>query len=102
MYAVIESGGKQYRVQPGEQLRVEKITAEPGSQVTFAALLVADGENIRVGTPVVDGAKVQAEIVAEEKGPKLRIFKYRRRKGYRRKTGHRQVYTALKILDITA
>jgi large subunit ribosomal protein L21 len=102
MYAVIESGGKQYRVQPGERLRVEKIAAETGSQITFPALLVADGANVRVGAPVVQGAQVKAEIVAEEKGPKLRIYKYRRRKGYRRKTGHRQVYTALKILDITA
>lgn len=100
MYAVIESGGKQYRVQPGERLRVERIVAEPGSQVSFVPLLVADGGAVRVGTPTIAGAQVRAEIIGEEKGEKLRIYKYRRRKGYRRKTGHRQVYTALKIVDI--
>lgn len=102
MYAVIETGGKQYRVQPGERLLVEKLPAEAGAQVTFQPLLLADGANVRVGTPVVSGAQVTAEVVGEEKGEKLTIFKYRRRKGYRRKTGHRQVYTSLKIVDIKA
>src|SRR5438128_2613714 len=102
MYAVIEAGGKQYRVQPGDRLRVEKLGAEPGSQVSLPVLLVADGESIRVGQPTVAAASVTAEVIADEKGEKLTIFKYRRRKGYRRKTGHRQVYTALKIVDIKA
>ena len=100
MYAVIETGGKQYRVQPGEQIRVERLPAESGAQVTFPPLLVADGAAVRVGTPVVAGAQVTAEVIGEEKGEKLTIFKYRRRKGYRRKTGHRQVYTALRIIEI--
>mgnify|MGYP000914765075 CR=1 FL=1 len=100
MYAVIETGGKQYRVQPGEQIRVERLPAESGAQVTFPPLLVADGAAVRVGTPVVAGAQVTAEVIGEEKGEKLTIYKYRRRKGYRRKTGHRQVYTALRIVEI--
>jgi large subunit ribosomal protein L21 len=102
MYAVIETGGKQYRVQPGERLRVEKLVAEPGAKVSFPVLLFADGTKVQVGTPTVQGAQVNAEVISEEKGEKLRIFKYRRRKGYRRKTGHRQVYTALRIVDIQA
>ncbi len=105
MYAVIASGGKQYRVQQGETLRVEKLDgAEQGKTLEFTdVLLVADGENVTVGAPLVKGAKVTAEVVeAEGKGEKLRIFKYRRRKGYRRHTGHRQPYTALKITEISA
>lgn len=100
MYAVIQTGGKQYRVQAGERLRVERLPAEPGATVKFEPLLIADGANVRVGTPTVGGAEVQAEVLGEEKGEKLRIFKMRRRKGYRRNTGHRQVYTALRIIDI--
>jgi large subunit ribosomal protein L21 len=105
MYAVIATGGKQYRVQQGETLRVEKLDGvEAGKTVEFTeVLLVADGENVKVGAPRVAGAKVTAEIVeAEGKGEKLRIYKYRRRKGYRRHTGHRQPYTALKITGIQA
>ena len=102
MYAVIETGGKQYRVQPGERLRVEKIGAEPGAKVTFPVLLLADGSSVRVGTPTVGTAQVTAEVLGEEKGEKLIVFKYRRRKGYRRKNGHRQTYTALHIVDIKA
>lgn len=103
MYAVIATGGKQYRVQPGDTVRVEKLDFEPGKTVEFAeVLLVADGENIRVGTPHVGGAKVVAEVIGDGKGEKLLIYKYRRRKGYRRKTGHRQPFTALKITAINA
>ncbi len=103
MYAVITTGGKQYRVQQGETLRVEKIEAEPGKSIEFTdVLLVADGDNIQVGAPHVAGAKVTAEVVGAGKGEKLVIFKYRRRKGYRRKTGHRQPFTALKITSISA
>lgn len=103
MYAVIATGGKQYRVSQGETLRVEKLELEPGKSIEFNdVLLVADGENIKVGAPHVAGAKVVAEVMGEGRGPKLIIFKYRRRKGYRRKTGHRQPFTALKITSISA
>ena len=103
MYAVIATGGKQYRVEQGGTLRVEKLAREPGATVEFTeVLLVADGENVKVGAPHVAGAKVTAEVVELGRGPKLLIFKYRRRKGYRRKTGHRQPFTALKITGITA
>jgi large subunit ribosomal protein L21 len=103
MYAVIATGGKQYRVEQGETIEVEKLGVEAGSTVEFGeVLLVADGESVQVGAPHVAGAKVTAEVVDEKKGPKLIIYKYRRRKGYRRKTGHRQTYTRLKITGITA
>ncbi|HVL66632.1 MAG TPA: 50S ribosomal protein L21 [Vicinamibacterales bacterium] len=103
MYAVIATGGKQYRVQQGETVRVEKLEQEPGATIEFNdVLLVADGENVKVGAPHVKGAKVTAEVVGDGRGPKLLIYKYRRRKGYRRKTGHRQPFTALKITGISA
>ena len=103
MYAVIATGGKQYRVQQGETLHVEKLDEEVGKTIEFTeVLLVADGENVKVGAPRVTGAKVTAEVVGAGRGEKLIIFKYRRRKGYRRKTGHRQPFTALKITGITA
>lgn len=102
MYAVIETGGKQYRVQKGERLCIEKLEAESGTQVSFPVLLLADGENVKVGKPTVAGATVTATVEGIEKGEKLLVFKYRRRKGYRRKTGHRQQYTAVLIQDIKA
>jgi large subunit ribosomal protein L21 len=103
MYAVIKTGGKQYRVEQGSTIRVEKLPGDKGSLVEIGeVLLVGDGESIKVGKPVVEGAKVSAEIVAQELGPKLIIFKFRRRKAYRKKNGHRQQYTALKITGITA
>lgn len=102
MYAVIASGGKQYRVQPGETLRLEKLDVEQGKHIEFTdILMIADGENVKVGTPHVAGASVKAEVLGEQKGEKLLIYKFRRRKGYRRKTGHRQKYTAVKIVEIT-
>jgi large subunit ribosomal protein L21 len=101
MYAVIETGGKQYRVQKGERLRIEKLEAASGTKVNFPVLLVADGQTIKVGKPHVSGAAVTATVHGEEKGEKLTVFKYRRRKGYRRKTGHRQQYTSVLIDDIT-
>lgn len=100
MYAVIESGGKQYRVQPGEKVLVEKLNYLPNEKVTFPVLMVTNGDQVRVGTPTLAGAQVIAEVLAEEKGKKLIVFKMKRRKGYRRKNGHRQIYTSLKILDI--
>src|SRR5262245_10913095 len=103
MYAVIKAKGKQYRVEPGKQVRVDHIDGEAGARLEFKdVLLVADGENVKVGTPNVAGAMVSAEIVGQVKGPKLVVFKFRRRKAYRRRTGHRQQYTTLKITDITA
>jgi large subunit ribosomal protein L21 len=103
MYAVINTGGKQYKVQQGETLRIEKIAGEVGSKVTFdKVLMVADGENIRVGQPVIETAAVQAIIVEQDKAKKILVFKYKRRKRYRRKQGHRQPYTAIRIDGIEA
>jgi large subunit ribosomal protein L21 len=103
MYAVIKSGGRQYRVEQGATIRVDKLPGEKGATLEISdVLLVADGENVKVGAPTVAGAKVTAEIVAQELGPKLLIFKFRRRKAYRKKTGHRQPFTALKIPGISA
>jgi len=103
MYAVVSTGGKQYKVQKGETLRIEKIPGEVGSKVTFdKVLMVADGENIRLGQPVIEKAAVQASIVEQDKAKKVLIFKYKRRKRYRRKQGHRQPYTAIRIDGIEA
>jgi large subunit ribosomal protein L21 len=103
MYAVIATGGKQYRVQEGETLRIEKLPADAGATVTFdQVLLIADGAEVKVGTPVVSGAKVTASVVENGRGKKLLVYKYRRRKGYRRKNGHRQPFTAVKITGISA
>jgi large subunit ribosomal protein L21 len=103
MYAVIQTGGKQYRVAEGETLRVEKLPATAGDKLSFAPLLFADdGGNVQVGKPEVSGIKVEAEVLEQGKGKKIIIFKYKRRKSYRRKTGHRQPFTALKITAIKA
>jgi len=102
-YAVIQTGGKQYRVAEGETLRVEKLVASPGDKLSFDTLLFSDdGGNVHVGQPRVDGIKVEAEVLAQGLGKKIIIFKYKRRKSYRRKTGHRQPFTALKITSIKA
>ena len=101
MYAVIKTGGKQYRVAQGDRLRVEKLAGNVGDTVTLVqVLLVGEGEGVKVGAPLVGGAKVQAKIVAQDRGKKIIIFKFRRRKNYRRKTGHRQPFTALEITGI--
>jgi large subunit ribosomal protein L21 len=103
MYAVVNTGGKQYRVEKGETLRIEKIPGEVGSQVTFdKVLMVADGKTIRVGQPLLEKALVQASIVEQDKAKKIIVFKYKRRKRYRRKQGHRQPYTAIRIDGIEA
>jgi large subunit ribosomal protein L21 len=102
MYAVIKTGGKQYRVSQGERLRVEKLAGNVGDTVTLGeVLLVGAGDGVKVGAPLVSGAKVEAKIVAQDRSPKVIIFKFRRRKNYRRKTGHRQPFTALEITGIT-
>jgi large subunit ribosomal protein L21 len=103
MYAVIQTGGKQYRVAEGETLRVEKLPATPGDKLSFSPLLFADdGGNVQIGKPNVTGIQVEAEVLEQGRGPKIVIFKYKRRKSYRRKTGHRQPFTALKIVSIKA
>jgi large subunit ribosomal protein L21 len=103
MYAVVNTGGKQYKVQKGETLRIEKIPGEVGSRVTFdKVLMVADGENVRVGQPLLEKAAVLASIVEQDKAKKILVFKYKRRKRYRRKQGHRQPYTAIRIDGIEA
>ena len=102
MYAVIKTGGKQYRVAQGDRLRVEKLAGNVGDTVTLGeVLLVGQGDGVKVGAPLVSGAKVEAKIVAQDRGKKIIIFKFRRRKNYRRKTGHRQPFTALEITGIT-
>lgn len=101
MYAVIKTGGKQYRVEPGESLKVETIEAAVGDSISFSeVLMVADGEAIKVGAPTVAGAVVKAEVVAHGRGDKIRIIKHRRRKHYHKEQGHRQNFTALKIIEI--
>ena len=104
MFAIIKTGGKQYRVTQGETLRVEKLPVEAGATVEFGEVLLVAGEGaaLKIGQPTVAGAKVVAKVVAQERGPKITIFKFRRRKNYRRKSGHRQAYTAVRIEAIQA
>jgi large subunit ribosomal protein L21 len=104
MYAIVKTGGKQYRVAPGDSLMIEKLEGEPGSCVEFTDVLMVapeNGKNIQIGTPIVANAKVSAEIKRQTKGKKIIIFKSRRRKGYRKKTGHRQLLTEVTIKDIS-
>jgi large subunit ribosomal protein L21 len=101
MYAVIKTGGKQYRVASGEKLVVEKLVADVGTEISLAdVLMIGDGENVRVGAPTVAGATVTAKVVSHGKGDKVRIFKMRRRKHYRKSQGHRQPFTELQITAI--
>ncbi len=103
MYAVIKTGGKQYKVSEGETLKIEKLTAEVGGTVAFDdVLLVADGEDIKVGTPRVEGGKVSATVVSHGRGKKVMIIKFKRRKHYRKQAGHRQSYTEVQITGISA
>jgi large subunit ribosomal protein L21 len=103
MYAVVHTGGKQYRVQPGDILRVEKLAGEVGSAVDFdQVLLVSDGETFSVGTPVVSSAVVRGRIVAQDKAKKILVFTFKRRKRFRKKQGHRQPFTAVLIDSIEA
>ncbi len=102
MYAVIRTGGKQYRVSQGETLRVEKLPGDVGSTITFDQVLMIGGDKVSVGKPLVAGAKVSAEITAQDRAKKIIVFKMRRRKNYRRKQGHRQYFTEVKITGINA
>ena len=101
MYAVIKTGGKQYRVAPGEKLKVEQLPADVGAAVVLdQVLMVGEGESVRVGQPTVAGATVNATVLAHGRGEKLRIFKMRRRKHYQKHQGHRQNYTEIQIVSI--
>jgi len=103
MYAVIETGGKQYRVSEGQKLRVEKLTADEGANVEIdKVLMVADGDNIKIGRPYVDGGKVTATVTAHGRGEKVHIVKFRRRKHHMKRQGHRQYFTELHITGINA
>jgi large subunit ribosomal protein L21 len=105
MYAVIETGGKQYRVEPGQTVVVEKLAGDKGAAVAFDRILLVssgDGTDVKVGKPTLDGAKVTGKIVGHPLGDKLVVFKFRRRKNYVRRNGHRQQYTAVQIDQIQA
>lgn len=101
-YAVIKTGGKQYRVSEGDRIRVEKLPGDVGAEVSFDEVLMLGGDKVAVGKPLVSGASVQAKIVAQDRAKKIIIMKYRRRKNYRRKQGHRQPFTELVITGVTA
>jgi len=102
MYAVFQTGGKQFRAEPGSRLRIPSLTAEPGDTVTFDEVLLAgdSDENVKVGTPTVDGASVKAEVLRHGRGRKVIVFKRKRRKGYRKKQGHRQDFTEIRIDEV--
>lgn len=102
MYAIISTGGKQYKVSEGDVVRVEKLGAEEGSEVTFDQVLVVGGENFKVGSPLVAGASVTGTVVKNGKAKKVIVYKYKRKTGYHKKNGHRQQFTAVKIEKINA
>jgi large subunit ribosomal protein L21 len=102
MYAVIRTGGKQYRVSEGDRLRVEKLDGQVGDSLQFDQVLMLGGDKLQIGKPLIAGAKVTAEIVAQDRAKKIIVYKYRRRKNYRRKAGHRQPFTELKVTAIKA
>ena len=100
MYAIIATGGKQYRVSEGDKIYIEKIDAEVGSTVSFDVLFVENNGDVKVGTPVVEGVKVEGKVEAQTRGEKIIVFKYKAKKNYRRKQGHRQPYTKVEITKI--
>ena len=102
MYAIIEAGGKQFRVQEGNKIVVDRMAAEAGEEVTFDRVLMLGGESAKIGAPVVEGARVVARVIEHFRGEKIRVFKKRRRKGSMRTQGHRQDYTALTVTAINA
>lgn len=99
--AVFRTGGKQYRVSVGDTLQVSRLAGNPGDAIEFPEVLLVGGDSPKVGKPTVAGAKVKAEIVDQGRGPRLIVFKFRRRKRYRRKNGHRQDFTAIRVTEIT-
>jgi large subunit ribosomal protein L21 len=103
MYAIVATGGKQYRVKEGEKLRVEKLSAEAGETVELdKVLMVGEGEDVKIGAPYLEGAKVTATVAANGRADKVKIIKFRRRKHHRKQMGHRQSYTEIEITGITA
>lgn len=101
MYAVIKTGGKQYRVEPGGEVKVEKIPGDVGDEVTFdKVLLTSDGDTVRIGKPYLENARVVGRLSRHGRNRKILVFKYKKRKGYRRKRGHRQDFSLVKIMDI--
>jgi large subunit ribosomal protein L21 len=103
MYAVIKTGGKQYRVSAGQKIKVEQMPADVGSEITLdQILMVGEGESVKIGTPVVDGATVKATVLSQGRHDKVKIFKMRRRKHYMKRQGHRQNYTEIRIDAISA
>jgi large subunit ribosomal protein L21 len=103
VYAIIESGGKQYRVEPGTVVALERIPGDVGNQVELGrVLLVSDGTTVKVGKPTLSGVKVISQIVAQTRGEKIDVFKFKKRKKYRRKTGHRQELTRVRVAEIVA
>ena len=100
MYAIFESGGKQYKAQKGDIVFVEKLAADEGKLVSFDALVVADGDDVKIGTPTVKGAKVRAKVVEHGKAKKVVVFKYKPKRKYRKKQGHRQPFTKIRITSI--
>ena len=102
MYAIIVTGGKQYKVEVGSEIMVEKLDEQIGANVNFDVLMMADGENVQIGTPVVKGVSAKAEVLEHGKGKKVVVFKYKPKKDYRKKQGHRQPFTAVKVLEIAS
>ena len=100
MYAIIETGGKQYTVEAGDKLRVEKLDAKEGDVVTFDKVVFVSGDEPKVGTPYVEGAKVEAKVLAQDKAKKVVVYKYKAKKNERKKKGHRQPYTLVEISGI--
>ena len=100
MYAIIVTGGKQYKVEAGDEILVEKLDAEVGETVNFDVLMMADGDAVRIGKPVLEGVCAKAEVLEHGKGKKVVVFKYKPKKDYRKKQGHRQPYTKVRILSI--
>ena len=102
MYAIIATGGKQYKVSEGDIITIEKLGVEAGEKVTFDQVLVVGGDDLKVGDPTVDGASVEASVVKEGRGKKVIVYKYKRKTGYHKKNGHRQAFTQVKIEKINA
>ena len=102
MYAIIATGGKQYKVSEGDIINIEKLGVEAGATVTFDQVLAVSGEEMKLGTPVVEGATVEASVVKEGRGKKVIVYKYKRKTGYHKKNGHRQAFTQVKIEKINA
>lgn len=102
MYAVIATGGKQYKVSEGDVIKVEKLGVEAGQTYTFDKVLLVSGDEVKVGAPAVEGATVEADVIGDTKGKKVIVYKYKRKTGYHKKNGHRQQYTAVKIEKINA